>query len=66
MSIRQLEERIAHGERMLELLNEVVVGQEKRLQKLEMQNFQIVEEIRRLRNLLREPFIPENEKPPQY
>ena len=66
MSIRQLEERIAHGERMLELLNEVVVGQEKRLQKLEMQNFQIVEEIRRLRNLLREPFIPEIEKPPQY
>lgn len=66
MSIRQLEERIAHGERTLELLNEVVVGQEKRLQKLEIQNFQIVEEIRRLRSLLREPFIPENEKPPHY
>lgn len=66
MAMQQLEERIAHGERMLEVLNEVVVEQEKRLQKLEIQNLQIIEEIRRLRNIFREPFLPENEKPPHY
>ena len=64
--IRVLEERFAFYEYGNETLSSVEFELEKRIQKLERENQQLIEEIRRLRACLRDPFNPQPEKPPHY
>lgn len=64
--IRVLEERFAFYEYGNETLSSVEIELEKRLRKLERENRQMIEEIRRLRACLRDPFNPQLEKPPHY
>lgn len=64
--IRVLEERFAFYEYGNETLSSVEIELEKRLRMLERENRQMIEEIRRLRACLRDPFNPQLEKPPHY
>ncbi len=62
----QMEERLAFYEHTGDTFGEAILEMEKRLQKLESENRQLIEEVRRLRECLRDPFNPQMEKPPHY
>lgn len=62
----QLEERLAFYEHTGDTFSEAILEMEKRIQKLEFENRQLIEEVRRLRECLRDPFNPQMEKPPHY
>ncbi len=66
MRLRQLEERIAFYEHGADSQSTAEYELEKRLQCLELQNRQLIAEVRRLRENLRDPFNPQLEKPPHY
>lgn len=64
--LRLLEERITFYEHGAEALSRASFEMEKQIQRLELQNRQLIAEIRRLRECLRDPFNPQLEKPPHY
>ncbi|MDO4629984.1 MAG: SlyX family protein [Planctomycetia bacterium] len=64
--LRQLEERIAFYEHGADSISTAEYELEKRLQFLELQNRQLIAEVRRLRENQRDPFNPQLEKPPHY
>lgn len=64
--VKVLEERIAFFEHGNDSLSEMEVEMGKRIQRLEFENQQLISEVRRLRECLRDPFNPQFEKPPHY
>jgi len=64
--VQALEERLAFYEHGNDSLNEAEFELGRRIQKLELENRQLIQEVRRLREALRDPFNPQLEKPPHY
>ncbi|MBR5709300.1 MAG: SlyX family protein [Thermoguttaceae bacterium] len=64
--ITKLEERLAWCEEYIDQLNDALVDVNKRVVELERQNARLIDEVRALQNMSREPFNPRDEKPPHY
>ena len=64
--ITKLEERLAWCEEYIDQLNDALVNVNKRVAELERQNKRLIDEVRALQNMSREPFNPRDEKPPHY
>ena len=65
-NLTQLEERLAWCEEYIDQLNEALVDVSKHVAELERQNARLIDEVRALQNMSREPFNPRDEKPPHY
>ena len=64
--IQALEERLAFYEHENDSISQTEFELERRVRTLEQENQQLTEEIRRMRESLRDPFNPGLEKPPHY
>ena len=64
--VSELEFHLAHQQRLVEQLNEVVVQHTQQIMRLERIVLRCEEQIKTLRDQRKEPFDPGLEKPPHY
>lgn len=64
--IKDLQFHVAHQQRLLEQLNDVVVQHTQQILRLERAMLRYEEQLKTLREQRKEPFDPNLEKPPHY